>query len=31
MIVARCQSEAEADVAEAVEGGDLGIVGEDTK
>nr|KJB77720.1 hypothetical protein B456_012G153500 [Gossypium raimondii] len=29
--VARCQSEAEADVAEAVEGGDLGIVGEDVQ
>ncbi|MBA0672347.1 hypothetical protein Goklo_025007, partial [Gossypium klotzschianum] len=28
---ARCQSEAEADVAEAVEGGDLGIVGEDVQ
>ncbi|XVE48909.1 hypothetical protein DITRI_Ditri01bG0039600 [Diplodiscus trichospermus] len=29
--VARCQSEGEADVAEAVEGGDLGIVGEDVQ
>ena len=31
MIVARCQSEAEADVPEAVEGSDLGIVGEDVQ
>ncbi|XP_039019280.1 translocon-associated protein subunit alpha-like isoform X1 [Hibiscus syriacus] len=29
--VVRCQSEAEADVREAVEGGDLGIVGEDVQ
>ncbi|XP_022748096.1 translocon-associated protein subunit alpha-like isoform X2 [Durio zibethinus] len=29
--VARCQLESEADVAEAVEGGDLGIVGEDVQ
>ncbi|XVF67876.1 hypothetical protein PTKIN_Ptkin10aG0157000 [Pterospermum kingtungense] len=29
--VARCQSESEADVEEAVEGGDLGIVGEDVQ
>ncbi|PPD72963.1 hypothetical protein GOBAR_DD30127 [Gossypium barbadense] len=31
LAIARCQSEAEADVAEAVEGGDLGIVGEDVQ
>lgn len=32
MIVARCQSDAEADVAEAAEeGGELGIVGEDVQ
>ena len=31
MIVARSQSEPEADVAEAVDGGDLGIVGEDVQ
>ncbi|KAK5842265.1 hypothetical protein PVK06_004601 [Gossypium arboreum] len=29
--VARCQSEADVDVAEAVEGGELGIVGEDVQ
>ncbi|KAK8561228.1 hypothetical protein V6N13_149602 [Hibiscus sabdariffa] len=29
--VARCQSEAEADIGEAVEGGDLGIVGDDVQ
>lgn len=31
LLVARCQSESEEEVAETVEGGDLGIVGEDAQ